>query len=284
MTSVETLSLSASGFTFDARAAGPADGDLVLLLHGFPQTSRSWEPVLERLGAAGYRAVAPDQRGYSPGARPTDDAAYGMEHLVDDVVGLGDALGAETFHVVGHDWGGAVAWQVATARPDRVRSLVVLSTPHPGAFAQAFSGELGGDQVQRSSYMQIFAAEGAAETMLADDAAGLRTLFQLTGMPDEQAQPYVEALGEVEALDAALAWYRAALSGLMGGAAPTRVPTLYVWGEDDPALGREAAEATREHVDAPYRFVPLAGVGHWVTEDATETVGDLVVEHVRAAS
>ncbi len=280
MTSVESLSLAASGYTFDARAAGPVDGELVLLLHGFPQTGRAWERLLGPLADAGYRAVAPDQRGYSPGARPTDDAAYAMEHLVADVAGLADALGAEAFHVVGHDWGGAVAWHVAGTHPDRVRSLTVLSTPHPGAFAQAFSGDIGGDQVQRSSYMQIFAADGAAEMMLADDAAGLRAVFQLTGMADEQAQPYVEALGSVEALDAALAWYRAALAGLMGGGAPIPVPTLYVWGTDDPALGRETAEATAGHVEAPYRFVALDGVGHWVTEDATDTVRDLLLEHL----
>lgn len=280
MTSVETLSLAASGYTFDAAAAGPADGELVLLLHGFPQTGQAWEPLLAPLAAAGYRAVAPDQRGYSPGARPTDDAAYAMEHLVADAAGLADALGSATFHVVGHDWGGAAAWHVAGTHPDRVRSLTVLSTPHPRAFVQAFSGEVGGDQVQRSAYMQVFAADGAAETMLADDAAGLRAVFQLTGMSDEQARPYVEALGSVEALHAALAWYRAALAGLMGGGEPTRVPTLYVWGTEDPALGREAAEATADHVDAPYRFVALEGVGHWVVEDATDTVLDLLLEHL----
>lgn len=284
MTSVEPLTLSASGFTFDALAAGPGDGELVLLLHGFPQTSRAWLSVLAPLAEAGYRAVAPDQRGYSPGARPHDDEAYAMDELVGDVTGIADALGAETFHVVGHDWGGAVAWQVAGAHPDRVRSLTVLSTPHPGAFAQAFAGDLGGDQIQRSSYMQVFAADGAAETMLADDAAGLRMLFQLTGMADEGAQPYVEALSSVEALHAALAWYRAALAGLMGGGAPTEVRTLYIWGTEDPALGREAAEATGDHVTAPYRFVPLEGVGHWVTEDAADTVRDLLLEHLAGSA
>lgn len=280
MTTVETLTLAASGLTFDALAAGPLDGELVLLLHGFPQTGRAWEPLLVPLGEAGYRAVAPDQRGYSPGARPPDDAAYAMEHLVGDVLGMADALGGEGIHVVGHDWGGAVAWQVATGHPERVLSLTVLSTPHPAAFAQAFSGQLGGDQVQRSSYMQVFAADGAAETMLADDAAGLRALFQLTGLADEQARPYVEALGEVEALDGALAWYRAALSGLMGGAAPTEVPTLYIWGTEDPALGREAAEATGDHVRGPYRFVALDGVGHWVTEAVPDRVRDLLLDHI----
>ncbi|MEA3055414.1 MAG: hypothetical protein QOD30_846, partial [Actinomycetota bacterium] len=127
--------------TFEARVAGPDDGEPVLLLHGFPQTSYSWRAQLEALGAAGYRAIAPDQRGYSPGARPTEVEAYAIEHLVADVVGMADALGLERFDLVGHDWGAAVAWATAITRPDRVRSLAALSVPHPDAFRRALQGE-----------------------------------------------------------------------------------------------------------------------------------------------
>lgn len=276
-------SIEVRGMRFDALTAGPADGEVALLLHGFPQGARMWRPVLAPLAAAGYRAVAFDQRGYSPGARPTDDAAYAMDELVADVVAVADHLGADSFHVVGHDWGGAVAWRTAEAQPERVATLTSLSTPHPSAIRAAIHGEVGGDQAERSGYMAFFAAPGAAELMVADEVAGLRTLFEASDLPAAEAQPYVEALGSVEALDAALAWYRAAKGGLTGPATDTTVPTLYIWGVDDPALGREAAEATAGYVAGPYRFVELEGVGHWVVESAPEKVASLLLEHLATA-
>src|SRR4051794_10693427 len=154
---------------FEARIAGPDDGDVVILLHGFPQTSWSWRSQLDALGAAGFRAVAPDQRGYSPGARPEDVAASAIEHLVADVIGMADALGVERFHLVGHDWGAAVAWATAITRPDRVRSLAALSVPHPDAFRRAIQGEGGSDQASRSSYVDFFVSDDAAEAFTAND-------------------------------------------------------------------------------------------------------------------
>src|SRR5688572_5632939 len=121
-----TIQLAVGDETFDARVAGPEDGDVVLHLHGFPQTSWSWRAQLDALGAAGYRAVAPDQRGYSAGARPADVERYAIPNLVADVLGIADALGAERFHLVGHDWGAAVAWQVAGRHQARLRSLTIL--------------------------------------------------------------------------------------------------------------------------------------------------------------
>ncbi|HYI60530.1 MAG TPA: alpha/beta hydrolase [Acidimicrobiales bacterium] len=280
---VEHLTLTASGLSFDALALGPPDGELVLLLHGFPQTARAWTPLLAPLAAAGYRAVAVTQRGYSPGARPEGDEAYAMDDLVGDVLNLAEALGAEAFHLVGHDWGGAVAWQVAGTHHTRVRTLTVLSTPHPSAFRRALAGELGGDQAERSGYMALFAAEGTAELLAADGAAGLRGLYEASGLPAEEVGPYVEALGSVEVLDAALAWYRAARDRLTGDFVDIEVPTLYLWGVDDLALGREAAEATGDHVTGPYRFVPLDGVGHWVVEAAPGPVADALLAHLGAA-
>ena len=238
------LSIEVGPNTFDALADGPAGGELVLLLHGFPQTSLSWRDQIAALADAGYRAVAPDQRGYSPGARPRDVSAYAMPQLVDDVVGLADALGAERFHLVGHDWGGAVAWHVAARHPGRLRTLTVLSTPHPEALRRAYVGELGGDQAQRSGYMAFFRQPDAQDRLLENDAAGFRLLFAGSGMPEGRADPYVEALGTPAALGAALNWYRAASVADSEGLGPITTPTLYVWSTEDVALGREAAEAT----------------------------------------
>lgn len=131
---LERITIPVGDLVFDALATGPAAGELVMLLHGFPQTGYAYSSQLAALGSAGYRAVAPDQRGYSPGARPAAAEAYAMSNLVSDVIGMADALGREEFHLVGHDWGGAVAWVTATRFPRRVRTLTVLSTPHFAAF------------------------------------------------------------------------------------------------------------------------------------------------------
>src|SRR5205807_9057314 len=132
---VEHLEIPVGKFAFDARAAGPADGELVLLLHGFPQSSWEWRSQLSALGDAGYRAVAPDQRGYSPRARPDGVERYEVEHLVADVLAIADWLGGHRFHLVGHDWGAAVAWAVGGTHPERLHTLSIVSVPHPKAFA-----------------------------------------------------------------------------------------------------------------------------------------------------
>src|SRR6266487_1289020 len=148
------LTIRHQGLIFEAHAAGAPPGPLVLCLHGFPQTHHTWRQQLPALATAGYYAVAPDQRGYSPYARPPEIAAYATQHLVADVLGLADQLGAHTFHLVGHDWGGQISWLVAASHPARVRSLTVLSRPHPAAFAQALQHDP--EQAQRSRHHRAF--------------------------------------------------------------------------------------------------------------------------------
>jgi pimeloyl-ACP methyl ester carboxylesterase len=266
--------------TFDALADGPEDGELVLLLHGFPQTSAAWRDQVAALAAARYRAVAPDQRGYSPRARPTELAAYAMPELVGDVVGFADALGAERFHLVGHDWGGAVAWQVAGRHPDRLHTLAAVSTPHPEALGRAYRGDLGGDQAERSGYMTFFRQPDSQDRMLENDAAVFRLLFSGSGMPEGREQTYIEALGTPQALGAALNWYRAASVADAEGLGPITTPTLYVWSTDDLALGREAAEATAQCVEGPYRFAVIEGVSHWIAEQAPDRLNRLLLDHI----
>lgn len=282
--SVRSTQITVGAHTFDALADGPDDAELVLLLHGFPQTSASWREQIEALAAAGHRAVAPDQRGYSPNARPTDVAAYAMPELVGDVLELADALGAERFHLVGQDWGGAVAWQVAGRHRERLRSLTVLSTPHPEALRRAYRGDLGGDQAERSGYMTFFRQPDSQDRMLENDAAVLRLLFSGSGMPEGREQPYLDALGTPEALGAALNWYRAASPADIEGLGPITIPTLYVWSTGDVALGREAAEATAGCVDGPYRFEVLEGVGHWIAEQVPDRLNELLVDHLSSVS
>ena len=277
---MDELTVEAQGFTFQGLSAGPADGRPVILLHGFPQTSWSWHRQLDALGEAGYRAVALDQRGYSPGARPVQTAAYHIDHLVSDVLALAGALGIHQFDLVGHDWGGMVSWVVGARHPDRLRTLTVVSTPHPAAFAAAIENSEG-EQQQRSSYIAVFRQEGVAEqALLGDDGSGdgLRALFAASGLATEDAGVFVEAMSEPGALTAALNWYRATEVDSMHDVGQVGVPTMYVWSTDDIALGREAAEATGAYVSAPYRFEVLEGVSHWVADTAPDALNALLLD------
>jgi pimeloyl-ACP methyl ester carboxylesterase len=277
---MENLRLEANGFVFDALADGPAQGRLVVLLHGFPQTSWSWRFVMSALAGAGHRVVAPDQRGYSPGARPDGVDAYRMPVLVGDVVGMLDALGADRADLVGHDWGAAVAWQVAGRHPDRVRTLTAVSVPHPLAFVEALRTDE--DQRQRSQYMKLFQQEGKAEeVLLRDGDGGLRTFF---GGAEATAdvERYVALMREPGVLTRCLSWYRAQDLADIEDVGPTTVPTLYVWSDGDLALGPVAAHATAAHVAAPYRFEVLHDVSHWIPEEAPDQLSTWLLEHLAA--
>ncbi len=275
----QAFSLSVRGLQFDALGAGPEGGDLVLLLHGFPQFADSWAGVMMPLATGGFRVVAVSQRGYSPEARPLEVEAYALREFVEDVLGFADALGAERFHLVGHDWGGAVAWAVAAQHPGRLRSLAVLSTPHLDAFAKALAHNA--DQKVKSAYMALFRAPGhAAEKMLlAFDAKVLRGIYQ-GKPPSAQVERNVQRLQQDGALTAALNWYRANTFEL--GLGPVKVPTTYLWGDKDIALGEAAAMDTRTYVQAEYRFVRLTGVSHWMVDEVPEQVSRLLLEHLRA--
>ena len=279
---VETMDIPAGSFTFTARAAGPADGRLVVLLHGFPQSSFQWRHQMEALADAGYRAVAFDQRGYSPGARPEGVEAYRMHHLVADVLSVVDELGGHRVDLVGHDWGAAVAWNVAGRYPERLRTLTAVSVPHPAAFLAVLLGG-SADQTLRSSYIAFFRQQGAPEkTLLARDAAGLRALYSASGLAEDATAEYVALLQQPGALTGALNWYRAASQEDLEAMGPVTTPTLYVWSDRDVALGREAAEATAGHVEGPYRFEVLEGVSHWVPEEAPAELNRLLLEHLAA--
>lgn len=273
---ITRTTIEAGGLVFDARVAGPRGGSPVLLLHGFPESSLEWEAQLVALARAGYRAVAPDLRGYSPGARPPAVSDYALETLAGDVFAIADALGFARFHLVGHDWGAAIAWEVAGEQPERIVSLTAVSVPHPTAFALALANDP--DQQAKSTYITFFRQPGVAEqTLLASDAAVLRGIYG-DGPASAHADDYVALLSEPGALTAALNYYRAL--GLTSSTGPTTVPTLYVWSTGDTALGRYGAERCGDYVDAPYRFAIIAGVSHWLPEDAADELSALLLEHL----
>jgi pimeloyl-ACP methyl ester carboxylesterase len=270
--------VAVSGFVFDVDVAGAPGAPLVLLLHGFPQTSHTYRSELPALARAGYHAVAPNQRGYSPGARPADVADYAVAALTQDALAIADHFGAEKFHLVGHDWGGQLAWLIAAQHPDRVRSLCVLSRPHPAAFAGAMRNDPA--QSQRSRHHRAFQDPDTARKLLEQDARRFRRNLRDQGVADADVDAYLQRLGDERALDAALNWYRAAVSGSAPAVPEVRVPTLYVWGDADATVGRAAAEATARYVQAPYWFAVIEGAGHFLTDQAGEQVTQLLLEHL----
>ena len=265
---------------FPVRTAGPEDGEAVVFLHGFPQTSAVWSPYLARLADAGFRAIAPDQRGYAATARPNAVDQYAVDLLVADVLGIADGLGVERFHLVGHDWGGLVGWAVAAAHPDRLHSLTSVSTPHPRAMASSLWRSF---QLGRSWYVGFFQVPWVPERLLTThNGALLRRTLRDSGLPAAQAEVYAGAMVEPGAMTAALSYYRALRPGPTLGIGRITVPTLFVWSTGDVALGPVAARSTGSEVDGPYRFEVLEGASHWIPETRVDELSGLLLDHVGA--
>ncbi|HUR52479.1 MAG TPA: alpha/beta hydrolase [Mycobacteriales bacterium] len=264
------MQISVGDLVFDVTAIG--SGSPVLLLHGFPQTSHCWRLLVPHLSS--YRVVLFDQRGYSPRARPLDVEDYRVPRMVEDALGVLDALGIEQAHVVGHDFGAAVAWQLGARHASRVLTLSVLSVPHPGAMIEALRNDP--DQRGRSQYMRTFARPGYDEELLADGAQQLRAFFS-DAVDVEQV---VTAAREPGALAAWLKWYPGQRLADLGDTPAVTVPTLHVWSDGDAALGPAATMATREWVTGTYRLEVLEGVSHWIPEEAADRVAPLLLEHL----
>jgi pimeloyl-ACP methyl ester carboxylesterase len=271
--------VTTGGLTFDVWIDGPADGDPVLLLHGWPHNYQSWTDVAPLLHRAGLRTIAPNQRGYSPRARPDGVENYRLPLLAKDVLGIMDALDVSSAHVVGHDWGAIVAWYLAAKHPDRVRTLTAVAFPHLDAYQHAF--RVDPEQQRSSSYINTLTAEGATAAWLADDAAQLRALLALADnalTPAQQAR-YLEFHTRPGTFDAALNWYRTGT--LLDGRSDlgvVRVPTTFIWSEADESVSTLAAHKTADYVSAPYRLVTLSdGESHWQPQEVPELVAQEVL-------
>ena len=270
------------GMELRAVDSGPAEGEVIVLLHGFPQRTSSWDLVAPLLHAAGYRTLALDQRGYCESARPRGRRAYRLSELVGDVVALLDAADAPAAHVVGHDWGAMVAWAMAAAHPERVRSLTAVSVPHPAAFLKAM---IVSDQLLRSWYMAFFQFPFVPELLLSSSGPLPERALVGMGMTPEMIERYRDEMVASGAIPGGLGWYRA-LPFASPRATTTRVavPTTFVWSDRDPALGRGGAARTRNHVDADYRFVELSGVSHWIPDERPGELADAIVARARSAA
>jgi pimeloyl-ACP methyl ester carboxylesterase len=260
-------SYTRDGLTFGVRDEGPVDGPPAVLLHGFPERSTSWRHVAPLLHAQGIRTLAPDQRGYSPGARPPRRRDYRLHHLVDDVAALVEQVGGPV-HLVGHDWGAVVGWALAAQRPELLRSWTAVSVPHPMAFLRA---GLTSTQGLRSWYIGFFQLPLLAELTARIPGGPFERGLRGSGMTTEEIHRFRREMVDDGALPGALGWYRAIpLVDLAGPRSRVSVPTTFVWSDGDTAVARRGAEQTGRFCDGPYAFVTLEGVTHWIPTQAPE--------------
>jgi len=253
---------------------GPDDGPPLILLHGFPDSARMWRHQVAALTAAGYRVLTPDLRGYGRSGKPEGVDAYNLLVIAADVTAVLDDAGVASARVVGHDWGAALAWAVATLAPDRVDRVVALSVGHPAAFARA-----GLAQTEKAWHMLLFQFEGVAERWLSDD--GWARFREWSHHPDAEATTAeMEAAG---ALTPALCWYRAnvppaALVEPPLELPPVSVPALGIWSTDDMALVEAQMTASADHCAAGFRYERIEGAGHWIPLDAPDEVNALLLD------
>jgi len=270
---VQILEVQANGMTFRCRASGVGDaGEPVILLHGFPESSAMWVPAMELLASRGYRCFAPDQRGYSPKARPKDKLEYRLDLVASDVVALAGALGLRKFHLVGHDWGAACGWTVVQLYPERVQSWTALSLPHMAAFRRAV--RTAPEQKRKSWYIGFFQLPVLPELALGWGA--LEKLWK--GASEDELVDYRSIFRPHGARKAVLNWYRA-VGKVRVAFGDVHVPTLMIWGNRDIAIARAGVEDTRRYMKGDYTFVEL-DAGHWLPRQSFDRVTGELLGHL----
>lgn len=273
---IEIKDLPANGMTFRCRVCGLENtGEPVILLHGFPETSHMWEGVLISLASQGYRCLAPDQRGYSPGARPKDIAHYQIKEIASDVIALADAVGFQKFHLVGHDWGSGCGWTVVQLYSDRVNSWSALSIPHMAAFDTAKKTDP--DQKKRSWYMDLFQLPIIPEVLFGFAVAGNPpSLWKST---DEEVADYLTVFRKFDGRKATINWYRAN-KNIPIQYGDVFLPTLLIWGNQDIAIGHAGVEMTKQFMQGEYSLIEL-DAGHTLVQQQFERVNQEILNHIQ---
>lgn len=273
-------SYTRDGFEFDVLDAGPIDGEVVVLLHGFPERATCWDAVTPLLHARGFRTLAPDQRGYSPGARPPRRRNYALGELSDDVAALIELAGGRA-HVVGHDWGATVAWAIAIDRPDLVRTLTAFSVPHPTAFIGAMTRSRQG---LKSWYMLMFQIPKLAEAMGRRRNGPMDKSLRKAGMTPDDVARFRTEIVDHGALPGGLAWYRALpFTDRSRFGRRVTVATTMVWSDGDGFIDKAGVLAVESCVRAPYDLVVLEGVNHWIPTQAAPAAADAIIARAVSA-
>jgi pimeloyl-ACP methyl ester carboxylesterase len=277
--------VEANGIRFHVKVEG--DGPLVVLIHGFPQTSYAWHHVMPLLAERGFRVAAPDTRGIGQSSRPTRIADYRLQVLGDDIAALIGALGADKASVIGHDWGGLIAWETAFAHPEVVDRLITVNGPPAHIPPQGWGARL--RQLSRSWYAFYFALPRNPERFLTRGHSQIMARLLRDGrFSPEEIALYRDVICQPGAAWAGLAYYRAWVRGLRANAARLRgrtvtAPTLVIWGEQDPALGLELIEDMDRYVRGPLRIVRLPEENHWFVPNQPERFVDLVTAFLEEA-
>ena len=279
--SIEIVELQANGFTFRCRTCGMENtGDPVILLHGFPETSHMWIEVMLSLAAKGYRCLAPDQRGYSPGARPENIAEYEIDKIASDVIKLANLVGfSKKFHLVAHDWGAGCGWTVVELYPDRVQSWTALSIPHMAAFDWAKKSDP--DQIKRSWYMEFFQFPLIPEQIFGLLTGSSPSSFWKLSTPGEVTD-YLTVFGTFQGRKAAINWYRANHE-LPIEYGDVDLPTLFIWGNQDIAVGKAGVEATKQYMKGEYSQIEL-DAGHTLVQEQFKRVDREILNFIQRHS
>lgn len=269
--------------TLHVALAGPRDGASVILLHGFPEAWFGWRHQIKALAGAGFRVIVPDQRGYNLSEKPEGIDAYRMDHLVGDIVGLARVLGLSTWHLAGHDWGGAVAWAVAHERPHGLERLAVVNLPEPTVFLRHARRPR---QALRSWYMAAFQLPLAEWWLARNECRALERALTTTSVPgtfDGVLGDYRRAWSRPGAVEGMLGWYRAALQRPLPAPPAAKVvpPTLLLWGEGDRFLGAEMLDPSAERCEDA-KVIRYPDATHWVLHEEPAATSAALVEHFRA--
>ena len=283
---LEQSYIKTNGISLHVVQAGPKSGAPVLFLHGFPEFWYGWRKQIPALAQAGCRVIVPDQRGYNSSDKPKGVKAYPIDTLVEDVIGLIDALEYEKVNLVGHDWGGILGWVMANKYPHRLHRLSILNAPHPIVMRRFLLRDL--DQMRRSLYAAFFQLPWLPEMALrAGDWYGASRAMRLTGKPDtftdEDTQKYKEAWSQPGAMTAMLNWYRGSRWYFLSLPKDMRirVPTLLMWGMKDFALTHRLARPSMDYCDEG-KLVFFPDATHWVQLDAAQEVNELLVKLVNS--
>lgn len=276
---IEIVELQANGYTFRCRTCGMDDaGEPVILLHGFPETSHMWTEVMRSLTAKGYRCLAPDQRGYSPGARPAEVAEYAIDKIASDAIALADWVGFKKFHLVAHDWGAGCGWTVVQLNPDRVQSWTALSIPHMAAFEEAKKNDH--EQKSKSWYMRFFQLPLIPELAFGV-VANIPSIFWTQYKPEEIAD-YLTIFSKFEGRKATLNWYRANRE-IPISYGDVKLTTRLIWGKKDIAVAEAGVKATQAYMKGEYSLIEL-DAGHTLVQEKFEEVDQVILDHIQQHS
>jgi pimeloyl-ACP methyl ester carboxylesterase len=278
-TIVKIEEISANRMTFNCRTCGMDNtGDPVILMHGFPETSHMWQELMVLLASNGYRCLAPDLCGYSPGARPKDIKSYGIDKIASDIIALADSVGFDKFQLIGHDWGAGCGWTVVELAPHLVNSWSALSVPHMQAWDIARKTDK--DQKMKGWYMKLFQLPVLPELVFG-------VILGIKGLPNklynhsspEEVKDYIRVLKTKNAREAAFNWYRAN-NRLLISYGNVSTPTLHIWGNEDIAFSRSGIEATKNYMGGDYELLELKA-GHTLIQERFKEVSSAILRHLQ---